>query len=90
LIGQPLDKRRVDDWKKKLTLRQIEIIESVTKDILPQLGYEPMFGLTAKKVNTLEFVGTHFQEAYRRAINKLQRRLRYRRLSIVPPSAKSA
>ncbi len=40
LVGRPLDASRKDAWKHALSARQIEIFESISGDLLNQLGYE--------------------------------------------------
>jgi hypothetical protein len=48
LVGKPPDPRRAEAWRTALTPRQIEIFESEVRSLLPLLGYEPMFGETAR------------------------------------------
>jgi len=57
LVGKRPDSSRINAWENKLTLRQIEIFEYVTGDMLQYLGYNPKFGITkARKMTFSERV----------------------------------
>src|SRR5262249_378723 len=43
LIGAPPQLERVESWRRTLSRREIEIFESVVGDLLPLLGYQPVF-----------------------------------------------
>jgi hypothetical protein len=43
LIGRPVDARRIDDWRGRLSARDIELFEYATGDLLVNLGY-PLVG----------------------------------------------
>ena len=43
-VGSDFDSEAVGGWKTELTLRQIEIFEHESRDLLALLGYEPVFG----------------------------------------------
>jgi hypothetical protein len=48
LVGQPLDTNRAEHWQRTLTTRQVEICESIMCDMLPLLGYSPLFKGSAR------------------------------------------
>jgi len=54
LIGKPPDKSICDKWKNNLSSREIEIFEKISGSILRYLGYELVYGLTAKSPNRTE------------------------------------
>ncbi len=54
LVGRALDRRRVSAWQTELTLRQIEIFESTTGDMLRYLGYDTRFGASARPMTIIE------------------------------------
>jgi len=54
LIGVPPRSDRAESWRKTLSRREIEIFESVVGDLLPLLGYKPVFGLQARPLTFLE------------------------------------
>jgi hypothetical protein len=54
LIGEPPRPDRAEGWRKTLSRREIEIFESVVGDLLPLLGYQPVFGLRARPLGFLE------------------------------------
>jgi hypothetical protein len=54
LVGQAPDRRRVNAWQTELTLRQIEIFESTTGDMLRYLGYSTRFGASARPMTIIE------------------------------------
>lgn len=43
LVGKPPDKNRINAWQKRLSPRDIEVFEYLTKDLLLSLGYEVQF-----------------------------------------------
>lgn len=54
LIGKKPDKNRIFSWKNELSLRQVEIFESIVGDLLTFMGYQPVFRLGAKGPTKLE------------------------------------
>jgi hypothetical protein len=54
LIGVPPRSDRTESWRKTLSQRDIEIFESVVGDLLPLLGYTPVFGPQARPLTFLE------------------------------------
>ena len=54
LIGAPPRLERVEGWRRTLSRREIEIFESVVGDLLPLLGYQPVFGPGARPLSSLE------------------------------------
>lgn len=47
LVGQPLDPRRVEGWRDRLSSRDVSTIEGELGDALPLLGYPPVSGTPA-------------------------------------------
>jgi hypothetical protein len=58
-------------WEKKLTPRQIEIFESQTMDLLSYLGYEPKFGLRARKASLPIIAGSMTREFFKGLAGKI-------------------
>jgi len=77
LVGKKPDAKRVNSWEKKLSCREIEIFESLTGEFLNYLGYEPKFGLKARKMKSLENLVYKVYDYKRHHIN---RRLKKRRI----------
>jgi hypothetical protein len=80
LIGLPPVSDRIEGW---LSQREIEIFESVVGDLLPLLGYKPVFGLRARPLSFLERRRHIVLNEARKVVNALrvrywQRRRRYR------------
>jgi hypothetical protein len=76
LIGQPPDRRRIEGWRAKLTVREIEIFENLTGDLLSHLGYERDFEARARPATRREHIHMRAYEAYRARVNKIRRRRR--------------
>ena len=49
LVGAPPDASRVDAWRDTLTRRQVEQFESVAAHMLEHMGYEPVYGVAARR-----------------------------------------
>jgi hypothetical protein len=75
LIGEPPRSDRTDGWRKALSRREIEIFESVVGDLLPLLGYKPVFGIQARPLTFLERRRHILLNETRKAVNAF--RLRY-------------
>jgi hypothetical protein len=75
LVGQAPDRRRVDAWQNELTLRQIEIFESITGDMLRYLGYDMRFGPSAKSMTVIERCASSLK-TWQMVIGKLWQRIR--------------
>jgi hypothetical protein len=56
LVGSLPDPSRINDWRKKLTGRQIEIFEAITGDMLVYFGYELMSGRKPRPITLREKV----------------------------------
>ena len=83
LVGRKPQTGRATAWRKSLSGRQIEIFESLVGELLPSLGYEPMFGLTARKITRAEQRRAAVREFLQQ---KIINKLRYRqRKSVVKP-----
>lgn len=65
MIGKRPDPARIDKWAERLTPRQVEIFENVSRDFLSYLGYEPRYGLAAREPRVLETVGGALKELVR-------------------------
>jgi hypothetical protein len=79
LIGEPPKSDRVESWRKTLSRREIEIFESVVGDLLPLLGYKPVFGLQAKPLTFLERRRHILENEIKKAMNALRGRYWLRR-----------
>ena len=79
MIGGPPRSNRTESWRKTLSPREIEIFESVVGDLLPLLGYKPVFGLEAKPLTFLERRRHILFNETRKALNALQFRYWQRR-----------
>jgi hypothetical protein len=77
LVGQRPNVDRLRAWKRKLPPRDVEMFESIAIDLLAGLGYEPVYGWSARRPTSVEKIRLAFRELYRRHIlNKM--RLRHR------------
>lgn len=54
LVGSMPNPSRIDDWKNKLTPRQIEIFEAITGDVLVYFGYELVSGSKPRAITLSE------------------------------------
>jgi Sulfotransferase family len=79
LIGGPPRSDRTDSWRKSLSRREIEIFESVVGDLLPLLGYRPVFGLRARPLGFLERRRHMLVNEIKKAVNVPRFWLRTRR-----------
>jgi hypothetical protein len=68
LIGKEPDAGRATRWETQLTVRQIEIFESLAHDFLNYLGYPLRYGLRARPPNVAERVIAGATEIYREQI----------------------
>jgi hypothetical protein len=81
LIGVPPRSDRTESWRKTLSRREIEIFESVVGDLLPMLGYKPVFGIQARPLTFLERRRHILLNEIRKILNSLtaySKRRRYR------------
>jgi hypothetical protein len=76
LVGKPPDPARIDAWRRTLTSRQIELFEAEAGQLLPLLGYVPVYGEAARGPSA---VATLMLEATNRVRNLTINRLRKRR-----------
>ena len=77
LVGAALDPRRIDAWKKDLSMHDIELFESMTGDLLEMLGYQTIFGASALPLKTLPLAKMMFKEfVTTAAIKPFRKRLR--------------
>lgn len=78
LVGQPPDQSRVHSWSRNLTPRQIEIFESEAGELLETLGYQPSYGIRARRARPVEVLCMDLSSAVLRARNQLRRLRRIR------------
>ncbi len=77
LVGRAPDASRADAWRSTLSERQIEIFESQSGDLLRHLGYQPVFGIRARRPSRAERLRFALGGFLRRRIsNPLRRRWR--------------
>lgn len=65
LVGQPPDPARIDDWRTKLTEKQIRTLEYITGDLLPYLGYEKSYPdgfVVSERMKTYYFIDNQFHK----------------------------
>ncbi len=65
LVGARPDPAVVTRWEQKLSTRQVEIFENLTRDFLTFLGYPLRYGLKAKAPSLLEIQIGKAQELFR-------------------------
>ena len=56
LVGRPPDPSRATAWQKVLSKRQIEILEYFSAEMLTHLGYQPLYGLSARPPTKREWL----------------------------------
>lgn len=77
LIGNRPDPSRVDEWKRRLSQREIEIFESEVGDLLELLGYEPTYGWRPRPLGRWELASQTLVELWRTHLkNRLTQRAR--------------
>jgi hypothetical protein len=79
LVGAPPDATRATAFERELTIRQIEIFESLCGDFLYCLGYEPKFGLRALPPTKRELIAAELKQQSMRLLNHLRKAARFRR-----------
>lgn len=73
LIGKAPDGRLSSRWEQRLTPREIEIFENLTRSFLPYLGYPLRYGLAAKSPTFWEIQRGKASELFRGEIlNKIK------------------
>ena len=65
LVGKPPEPLRIDAWKSRLSPRHVEIFESEVGQLLPVLGYEPVYGAKARGMTTLEEITLELRDIVR-------------------------
>lgn len=76
-IGSPPEPDRANAWQRELTLRQVEIFEYITGDLLAMMGYSPCFGRRAQQLTRWENWTLYFQDALRtQFVNRFQSKWR--------------
>lgn len=80
LIGDMPDKSAGENWKHRLTARELEVFEYFSGDLLEYLGYEAQYGMRAKPPSRLEIWQDVLQgQILRGASNRMRRYLRIKR-----------
>jgi hypothetical protein len=73
LIGRSANSAAINRWQERLSPRDIEIFENLTRDFLVNLGYDPLYGLQAKPPNFLEIQSGKAVELIRgEIVNKIK------------------
>jgi hypothetical protein len=80
LIGEKPDRSRLNAWIKQLNNREVEIFEGLTNNLLPYLGYEPIYGAKARPFARREKLFYGVQEIYSRLTNKIRYQKKIRNL----------
>lgn len=76
-----VDPARIDDWRRKLSPRQIEVFEYTCKDFLPYMGYAPVAGANPRGQSAFELLGDVVRSGVRHyLVNAMRYTLRHRRL----------
>lgn len=78
LVGQPASPERLTAWESVLTLRQVEIFEAWTGDLLPCLGYD-LRNSPARGPTWPEKLQMDFKETFGKVVNATTYRLSQRR-----------
>ncbi len=80
MVGQELNRKRIEAWESELTERQIEIFENLTGEMLLYLGNTLKFSLSNRTVSRAERFKADIREIYAKyLINRLRYGLRVRR-----------
>ena len=77
LLGAGVEPKRLDAWKRKLTPRDIEILESKVGDLLQILGYERLTEISVKPPSDSEYYLHKTMSVARSIKNKLAHLKRY-------------
>jgi hypothetical protein len=79
LVERPPDERRADAWQTMLDPRQVEAFEYETGDLLTLLGYQPVYGSSARPIGRIDHARIAAKSTGRRLVsNKLRRAWRRR------------
>lgn len=84
LVGSLPDPARIDDWKTRLTQRQIEIFEAITGDLLRYFGYKLLSGLKPRPISLSEKIGLSLRGQLKAFVNE-QRFAKRKQASIREP-----
>lgn len=72
-VGGPPRPDRIEAWREELSPRDVEIFESVARDALSLLGYQPEYGLAARGLGRREALAAGIRTAAGRRLNRLRR-----------------
>ena len=64
MVGTPPNQTCINEWKNKLTPRQIEIFEYLSGYMLDYLGYKLEYGIKARPMNYFEIINSHLKKFY--------------------------
>jgi hypothetical protein len=79
LIGQPASAARIDRWRTNLTAREVEIFETITGDLLVNLGYELVTSGRNLEPSNLEKIRMELVDKTRQLAHLATRPIRLRR-----------
>lgn len=79
LVGKAPSAARIDDWRTRLTPREVELFESIVGDALPYLGYTPISSPLSRRGNGRQERYRHELVGLWRSWTKWVRRRRRRR-----------
>jgi len=76
LVGKGIEKSKIESWRNLLTDREIEIFEYKVSEMLDYLGYEQIYGVSAKaptrmdrirfRLSNLKYFMNYLRQKYRR------------------------
>jgi hypothetical protein len=76
LVGAPPNEERISSWRRELTPRQVEIFESIVRDLLTYLGYQLEYGIRARRSSKIERRTAGARDLYARRVRNVIRRHR--------------
>ncbi|PWW81200.1 hypothetical protein CR164_11715 [Prosthecochloris marina] len=76
LVGESLDKARIDYWKKKLKNREVQVIEAIAGNFMRNYDYELIYDGKCKKYNNCEIVLSCLKIIMNRPVRRLKYSLR--------------
>jgi len=78
LVGKGIFIKRIDAWKKELSVNDIRVFESVCGDMLPYLGYELCFPHSNKVVKRLSAISAMLVDAIYAVRSNIKRNRRFK------------
>lgn len=80
LVGTKINKSRIDDWKKQLTKREVELFESTAGKMLVYLHYKLMYPVIKQKLKLFEKLKFLFIDLFLLRINRFNNEKRKKKL----------